>query len=237
MMLARSPLIQPGQVRPTNPINFVIPNGLVGYWGLDPDCLDFTNNLALDLSGQGNNGTLTNLPASTLANGQVGTALNLSATGFVAVANSPTINFGVGDWSICGWFSTSLNNLYICSHQKATSAFNGYGIYVQSQIKVETSDGILATTVGTLTVNDGARRFFTVTRHGSAILIYINAALDKSGTGRAGDLSQTVGLKIGSFSDGTQPWQSFLDDIRIYNRALDPSEIIHLYRAGLAGRR
>src|ERR1035437_5264780 len=79
-VLAAGPrgLLLPGHVSPAPPSAFAVPNGLVGYWGFDADCMDLTNARALDLSGNGNHGTL--IASPTVAPGQICNALNCNGT-------------------------------------------------------------------------------------------------------------------------------------------------------------
>src|ERR1700682_1128915 len=100
-------LLLPGHVGNTPPSAFAVPNGLVGYWGFDADCLDFTQGLAFDLSGNGNTGTFTASP--TLAQGQVGQALLFDGSTQYVTATTPLVslvNGTVAIWINPNWSSS-----------------------------------------------------------------------------------------------------------------------------------
>ncbi len=62
--------------------------------------------------------------------------------------------------------------------------------------------------------------------------IYINGALDDSASANCTDsiiANSTMPLAIGAQSDSTGNFTGALDDVRVYNRALSPAEIISLY--------
>jgi hypothetical protein len=66
--------------------------------------------------------------------------------------------------------------------------------------------------------------------------VYIDAAIPAS-SGTTTPSARPNLTSLGNNGTGGAYFQGGLDDFRIYNRALDPWEIIQLYYAGLAGRR
>jgi len=66
--------------------------------------------------------------------------------------------------------------------------------------------------------------------------VYINGLLDGTVNSQRNPKAGTTPLRIGARGDDASfPFSGLLDDIRIYNRALDFSEIQAIYRAGTNG--
>src|ERR1035437_3896283 len=126
----------PDHVSPTPPAAFAIPNGLVGYWGFDADCMDVTQGLAFDLSGNNNTGTLAASPP--LAQGQVGQALKFDgSTTYVNCGSSALLNPAA--MSMTAWVNMSaLTNAYsaIVSRVAAGGATATFQIFVKSSGKL-----------------------------------------------------------------------------------------------------
>jgi hypothetical protein len=84
----------------------------------------------------------------------------------------------------------------------------------------------------TQTVNDGRWHFITGTYDGTTATLYIDG---KSAASRAGtnELNNTTSnLTVGVYNDGlTGPFNGFIDDARIYNRALSATDVRQLYNA------
>jgi hypothetical protein len=243
-------LVKPGGLQTQLPANFAVPQGLVGYWGFDPDCLDFTNNLATDMVGA-NTGSLLGATKPALANGIIsGSLLFDGSTSYAASGGNADI-IGAAPRSVSIWANpTSVASgskyLFCWGVDSARNAFavtfgtGGAGI---AYVYTNTTDWFTAT--GAVAANVWTH--VAVTYNGGAaqtadnIKLYLNglkASLSFIGGG-VGALNTTNSpinfgtniLHSASFFPGQ------LDDARIYNRALDPWEITVLYQAGLSGRR
>jgi hypothetical protein len=242
-VLAAGPLglLLPGHVSNTPPSQFAVPNGLVGYWGFDADCLDFTAAKAFDLSGNGRTGTIA---SGTLDVGQVGQALAFNTT------TVPGID--LGSWS------NSLANISVCAWVKPSDAVSRYDYVAkwftapsgykynllqgvtpgtfQFFISIDGSAGVSSPVSATYTA--GTWYFLCGTFDGATIRLFLNGVEQGAGTAQAGSIftGSTASDTIGGSADVVACVAS-IDDVRIYNRALDPWEVITLYRAGLQGRR
>lgn len=224
-------LLYPGGPQTRNSSLFAVPQGLVGYWGLDPDCLDFTNGLAFDLSGRGNNGTLTKLPASAIRVGLVGTSLNFNG---VIGTNSPSIQLASAiitgtTFTIAQWIQpaspvNTFGNLFTEGGVQGIW-FNSSKIdWFYSGADHRNNTAIII----------GVWTHWSITCNSGAVVFYINGAPDGAAVSGVSFAARNIG------ADGIAGAETFtgnIDDIRIYNRALDPWEITALYQAGLAGRR
>ena len=80
----------------------IITNGLVGYWSLN----DGNGSVALDFSGNRNNGSLSGTSPPTWTVGQMGNALKFSGatTTFVNIPDKANLRPGSGNYTIVYWF-------------------------------------------------------------------------------------------------------------------------------------
>lgn len=152
-----------------------------------------------------------------------------ASTDYVAVTNDPSLNL-VGDCTITATIRTgsAASSIYILSKQKTTANYNGYSLFVSSAggvIKAEISDGTLTTLTGTKAVDDGVRHRIVFTRVGATGTLYIDGALDTSGTVRSGDMTFAVNLNIGRFTGATNYFNGLIEDVRLYNRAWSAAEV------------
>ncbi len=244
-------LLTRGQVRPVPPALLSVPNGLVGYWGFDPDCLDFRQRLAFDLSGNGNTGTLNALSATSLAQGQVGTALTFNgSSSYVSMGSAPLLEPPL-PLTLSAWVNlvNLTNNVTIVTTD--ASAVNYYG----AKIKITATTGTVEcdfgnggapggnsrqSKVSTAAITAGTWYFLCATMvSASNMQIYINGAnAGGSYTGSGGTLAYSgTGSAIGKGVWGDAYAHGIIDDVRVYSRALYPWEVEELYRAGFAGRR
>lgn len=246
LAVAQRGLILPGQVRPLLPSQFVVPNGLVGYWGLSPDCLDFHQGLAFDISGNGNHGTLNNLPATAIANGPVGGALTFNGTsGYINFSPSSAVAlaFNSQTLTICSWNNPSAVNIIQNVITKSfSSGHEQFGILLNSTaIAIQGSTGNGATAFIAIA---GKQQFIGAVIGASGVTgnsaLYYDGALVATATAGTYTYNPAFGVSIGCslFTGGpSRYFGGSLGEIRIYNRALDPWEIQAIYQAGLAGRR
>lgn len=228
MMLAvgRSGILLPSQVRPTSLQQIAVSNGLVVYLGFDADCLNFSTGVALDLSGNSNNGTFFNLTAASFAQGKVGGALTFS-NGSVEFGASPPLG-GASVFSIFGWVNSSLNTGY-----RTVYANSALGFWIKAG-QIDWFSGV--DHLGATVMSNSLWYHVGFTSNGTTLRGYVNGAQDMSVT-FAATLPTGSATGIGAHGNNTEPFSGMIDDVRIYNRALDPWEVIELYQAGLAGRR
>ncbi len=240
LALARSGILLPGQVRPCAPKQIAVPNGLVGYWGLDADCLDFTNSLALDLSGNGGTGTLVASP--TLAQGKIGNALSLNGTTQYVSLGASTAYQPVAAGTYSAWINpVGLSNRVMIGGSNFSLDRNGMTLYLDGSaiVTLELANASARSIIHGLTsMSAGAWWFAAATWNGSVVNIFLNGKLDLSAAQTLTPTNGVVPTRIGTGADAVAfSFSGLIDDVRIYNRALDPWEMIQLYQAGLAGRR
>lgn len=233
------------------PQNTKLTDGLVGMWTFNGQ--DVSGSIALDRSGQGNNGTIV---GATLDSGKVGQAMSFDGSDDYVSANA----------------SASLNNL----SQKTLSAWiyprsagegdegkiagknqggvNGWEWYLCSNNSGGGCPSITNTIVfqENRTVNRGGWRLgansITMNTWQHVAITYDNTSTTSdpifyfNGTATAtteiwvpsGNPSDdsAINLGIGSRTNGSLAFNGTLDEVRLYSRALSADEVKRLYNMG-----
>jgi hypothetical protein len=221
-------------------------HGLVGAWA--PSVAG--NGLLLpDLSGYGNHGTLTNMDASDWVGTDRGRALDFDGV-------DDYVDFGTrllteATFSVSAWFRSGGDNGIIVAKSRNVSAVNRWWIAVNQNpstggdqagnlyIAGTNSVGSGVTAAASVGANDNRwHQVVGVWQNTSMYLFFDGTNVASNLSIRANQLSQ-FNLLIGKYNDSsggatgnTGNLQGQLDDIRIYNRALSPSEIKQLYEGG-----
>jgi len=205
-------------------------HGLVGYWRFD----DGTGLNAVDSSGMGNNGTLTNGPAWTT--GKVGGALSFDGTDDYVQKLIPVgLSVGTQPRTITAWIKPTL----ACLQQTVTSAVKyGTGAELQNFLFGLNHTQIALFGHGSgdvITSVSVASDVFS-----SIVVVYDGASLRfyKNGDLIYGPIAKTYntiidsnGLLIGVGNGLLYPFNGLIDEVRIYNRALSAAEVLAQYNA------
>lgn len=228
----------------------LVAKGLVGYWTLDGNDTSWGTGITNDMSGQGNHGQLISMSTTTTpVVGQIGQALKFDGAASVVSIGASKFNFlKTSAFSGCAWFRTSLltTDQILTDYNKGTSpgwmlnvnntastfvnfavvnAAGGAGVFVRGSTVVTdnkwhhtcfTYDGTV-TTAGTKLYVDGSAETLT------------NVLADSD----PGVLVDS-GTFIGKRGDSTGLFSGNIDDVRLYNRVLSPSEVTLLYNGGVA---
>jgi len=228
-------------------------NGLVGQWSFDGQ--DISGTTAYDRSGQGNNGTLTNGPATTI--GKLGQALDFTGAsrGSQTVESSSTpFNFGTGSFSVSLWakYPTQISgdNNYPGLVNKSDSVGAGYQMYVSTAGTADNNKVVFGINDGTDSAfaqtdsakNDNLWHHYLglVDRTNQLVKLYVDSELQSGGTpstSAVDTLNNAYNFLIGnrnSTGSINNPLYGAIDDVRIYNRALSAAEIAELYNLGTA---
>ncbi|PIR70528.1 MAG: hypothetical protein COU46_01160, partial [Candidatus Niyogibacteria bacterium CG10_big_fil_rev_8_21_14_0_10_42_19] len=149
------------------------------------------NSIAVDRSGQGNNGTIIN--GATPAPGISGQALSFDGTDdYVSITNSSSLDFGTGNFSFSAWVKTtqncSGNKVYMSEYESdAQSIWLGCvdsGGVGKAFFSTRDSNVV---TVGSgnsiTTINDNKWHHLLGVRNGDNVYIYVDGASENSGTG------------------------------------------------------
>jgi hypothetical protein len=212
------------QTRPAAQAAIINPHpGLVGWWRFD----EGTGTVAGDSSGNGNNGTLINSP--TWVTGKYGYALRFSSasTQYVATTLSPQ---AVGTpITISGWIyfpNDPGNHEFECGFRDNNVA-DFYVLQLAGsntlELRFRNSVGVAYTLNAVITPNSWC--FVALTYDGSKFTAYING-VPISSTSASGTFgTSSYPFEIGASGGTIFPTDATIDDVRIYNRALSPTEI------------
>ena len=212
-------------------------DGLVAYYPF--------NGNANDLSGNGNHGTVYGATATSNRFGSPSAAYSFDGTtSYIRVPSSPSLQL-VSDFSLCLWYKPNAWNSQtfgrILTKHRAGPNMDGtwvlglYGLF--GVLDFEATPFFDPYTAGRTSPPVGQWTFatFTYAKATREWRFYMNGQLDNSGTRDYTILETPNDLIIGAENhlSFNPPYYWFfagdLDDIRIYNRALTPSEIQSLF--------
>ena len=188
------------------------------------------SNFCFDSSLYGRHGTLENMDAPTdWVWGHHGMALDFDgANDRVVVPNLGSLF--AADVTVSAWvYATNLTAAKIIFDDRAGSG-DGFSLFINA-----TSGSIAsswdATTVTQGAIEAGKWQHVTVKRSGSVVKHYLNSVQVGSDGSTSNNASTTTASAIGSrsFSTASVGWLGKLEDVRLYDRALNDSEISDLY--------
>jgi hypothetical protein len=204
-----------------------ITDGLVANWNAEQNMIDDAGD---------HDGTS---PSISYTSGLDGYAFWLTtSTPYVEVADADDLDFGTGDFSVTFWVLADAftdgddGMIHKDSWDGATGngwlfnvdgAAGGVGFTTRDlDAGVSTSARIDRTQLAL-----GTWYHFAGIRQGNVVSFYVDGALRASATEASPtDVSNGIELRIGSLSPASpQYFNGFIDDVRIYNRALAPDEL------------
>jgi len=214
-------------------------NGLVGYWPF--------NGNANDESGNGNKGILHGVTLTNDRFGNANKAYNFDGvSNYIDVADANSLDFGTTtSFTVACWIKTAgTNNVFHGIVTKSTVApSTELGWQFGSQYnKLQNEFGGGTTTAnftGNTLINDNNWHLaiFIVDRVSNTSSYYIDGNFDKSlvSTNFSLNVSNSRPMYIGADRQLGSPYffNGSIDDIRIYNRALNQSEIAALYNESI----
>lgn len=190
-----------------------------------------------DLSGNGNNGTLTNGPTFNSANR--GSIVLDGTNDYIILTRMVADNF-----TLCLWFNTTSTS------PTGTQWHQGHGLLDSEKGGITNDFGLSylnnkavlgvgspdTTIQSTTLLNDGKWKYISATRLKSngALAIFINGQQEITGTASTSSLNAQSSIWIGSSNGGVGSYGStggYVAGAHIYNRALSASEILQNYNA------
>lgn len=189
--------------------------------------LNETSGDALDISGNNNDGT--NNGATQGATGQIDGAYEFDSD-YVTVDNN--INVFGGDFTMKAWVKTTASASFEDILEKNRNGVpNEYEWSLDSGApKLRADDSVVFTS--STTVNDGDWHQLILTRDGSNNMVqYIDGVSDTS-LSYSGTYTLNEKTGIGARYDGVRAMTGFLDDIRLYSKALSSDDVKADYEAG-----
>jgi len=210
---------------------------LVAHWPLD----DGSGTLAIDVTGNGSDGTLDGDPQWVA--GKVGGGLELDGDDIVDCGNQDILNFGTNDWTITAWIKTTQTDRGTIF---ANGSDNSGGVrFTLATHEGDNTDKITLTTddnstktqaLGDTVVTDGEWYHVAGMREGTTISVHVNGVLDGTNT-----VPETIDFSgssqsnayLGAIDGNSDPavvafekyYVGVLDDIRLYSSALSEAEL------------
>lgn len=211
-------------------------SGLVGYWKFD----DGSGATATDSAGT-NDGTLTNGPvwSSTTAPTTYSNPWSLIFDGvddYVSIADSVSLDLGTGDFTFAAWINpANLNKrqqIFTRVDAGQTTWIVALRVYSNNVLEMYINDIIAARSASAISQNTWTH--VTATRSGTDVQLYIGGSADGSVGTSSANLDSDRGYFIGinDVPSLNNPFDGYIDDARIYNRALTPAEISTLASGG-----
>ena len=187
---------------------------------------------AVDLSGNGHNGTVNGATLATDRFGASNSAYNFNGTNNNIVLQNSSTFHGTTGFTLAAWVnapSNSSGGAVISKHVNYylngfTLAFHYYAIIaVNSEVNAEIHSP--------LTYNDGNWHLFTGIFDGTNMYVNVDTVLVASMNSVNPPVANSMDIRIGMHSDlGSMNGQ--IDDAGIWNRALTQAEIVQLFLAG-----
>ena len=215
--------------------------GLVGHWTMDSK--DGSNNLITpDISGYNNSGTVTG--ATQIGNGRWSEGYEFDGDDDgITIPNDPSLNFGnFSDFTLAYWFKTAGDaSDYEFFIRKIDVGSSTYQTYLNPtnrmviNIKDDQGDEIFPNTG--VAVNDNKwHHFVAVADRDASLLVYLDGAyITGNSMSSINNISNSNDLTIG-FPNNGGTINGTIDEVHIYNRALDSDEVLDLYLSkGLVG--
>jgi len=226
--------------------------GLIGYWHLDNISGIENNTHVFDWSGNNYNGTIKSL-STTISNGYYSNGISFngeqSSYQGVNITSSKGMLSGLNSTTISLWFKADINSTIDTGNQWLLSKGDlGYTFYSNDTFLLRwggTLDKFMITfsnytqSITVLSSSPYRNKNWTnivCTYDGTLISMYIDGVLDSTGGGITGGLSNSSDLlSIGGYQGDSADYNTpngTIDEVMIFNRSLDSSEILRLYTLG-----
>jgi len=212
-----------------------IETGLVGHWTFD----DGSGTIALDSSGNGNDGTLMGSPEwkTTGDDFRVGTGaldfayadndyVNCGNDSIFNIADEITVSVWINVHEFNQRFQVVISKesaSWMLSRNSTTDNLRWYCIGI-------TGDDGTGYVTGTVPVNDGEWHHIVGVYDGSTISLYTDGVLDASqpASGTINTNDHPVWIS-GRATRTDRWWNGLIDDVRVYNRGLSAEEVLALW--------
>jgi hypothetical protein len=212
---------------------------MIAHWKFD----ETSGTSAADSTGNGNTGTLTNSPAWQGTAGKRGGAILLDGANDYVTAGDINAAEGIGSITVSAWVKNSVagetQHVYKSNCDGANDSWELYSGYPNANgtaaFMVTGSSGAFSNSgQGTTDTSDGSWHMLTGVYDGSYIRIYIDGVEESSAPLTGTIYSNALNVEIGGRCNGGGSGyyvNGLMDEVRIYGRALSPSEITDLYNA------
>jgi len=206
--------------------------GPVAYWPLD----EGGGVAAVDGSGNGNTGALTNGPV--WAVGQIEGAVEFDGVDdYLEVADSDSLDIA-SDLTISAWIyprTLGANDQGRIVDKASQDGTVGYVFRMNSASRIGMQQSGI---VGGIDSSDNAiilnawNHVVGVVQSGIDVTLYANGMVVGTGSLTSAIAANTKSLRIGIRHDGGQAFNGIIDEVRIYDQALTAAEVDALYQTG-----
>jgi hypothetical protein len=217
--------------------------GLVAWWRLD----EADGTLAADRAG-GNDGTYAagvQLGAPGLIAGDANTAATLDAGGEAYIDIGDALDFpGLAPFTVEAWIAPGdYQSPYPRILQKdgvdANGNRQGYLVYLNQQTgnlgfeRWRDNEPNVVVTAEPIALNRSSH--VVAAFDGSTMRLYVNGALAGEAAAAQELADNPFGMRLGARSDGESPFFGTLDEVAVYEGALDADTVLAHFEAGTAG--
>jgi hypothetical protein len=188
-----------------------------------------------DLSGNANNGTLTNGPTLDFNNGGSivfdGTNDYVNTSLIYSLLSSST-EFSCSCWFKCGAQST--NNLLISNYDGDPIPFNLYVFSDGTVVGITRNSASQSVTISSTSTyaDSNYHNAFYIKDSSGNYYIYVDGVLKNSSNANLGTITSTTPIQIGKLSTLSQAYfNGSIANVQIYNRALSATEVLNNFNA------
>ena len=199
--------------------------GLVAALGFN----EGSGTIAHDTSGNGNDGTILNATWATA--GRYGKAVVFNGTNaWITVADAGSLDLTTG-MTLEAWVrpTTTMGTSWRAIILKERSGGLCYSLYGNTSARYPgtyiNTGGNDLNVQGSATIPRNSWTHLAATYDGTTLRLYVNAALVRSATVGGALVTSSGVLRIGGNSVWGEWFNGYIDEVRIYNRALSASEI------------
>ncbi len=214
-------------------------DGLVGWWKMDESSYNGTADELVDSSGNERHGFASGTSLSTISTSTAKFGRASYLDGSSHYLEIPYNDFDRDDFSISFWLKTSSSSQTIFNTYSGTPRV---AAYIQAdgtlRFNVRGSNGSTIPNIyvySNTVINDNIWHHVSLVRQDDFIYIYIDGDFESREAGLhnvdPGSARDSLGLGAnGLYHDAYDPtYQGYIDDFRIYEKALSPEEVRHLY--------
>ena len=196
---------------------------LLGYWQLDGD--------ANDSSGYGHDGTVHGGAVWQPTGGKVDGALLFDGLDdCIVIADDGDFDI-VDELTITAWIKKAPDNDgYVLMRNAADNSYRYYGIYTRGtadevRFYYETSGGLANEAWSSITIDDDLWHHLALVVNYPTAQLYIDGQPRSEETMNGNMLSGTANVKIGRRDPDNYYFEGLIDEVRIYDKALNQQEI------------
>jgi glucose/arabinose dehydrogenase/PKD repeat protein len=198
------------------------PPGLMAAYGFN----EGTGSVVVDASGNGHTGTVSGATWATA--GKYGGALAFDGVDWVTIAPSGLLNLTTA-MTLSAWVNpagTTGWQTVMLKEQTGGLVYALYGSGTKNRPAAHVSvAGVEQRTGGLTTLPANTWTHLAATYDGAALRLYVNGA-EVSARAMTGPIATSTGpLRIGGNGVWGEHFRGLIDEVRVYNRALTPSEI------------